>query len=143
MDEKSWSRAYCRKKSRIVVFLAFFAGFSIFRQNAISKRLNIVFESRIDLKEENWLFLQIFTKICKNKYYGDLFVHFSEKSNFRFFGRKLLFKRLQRLESACNHFFGGGLKMLCLCSYQAKNLKIWPKNDKVMAFQSFELQKTT
>ena len=101
------------------------------------------FETRNEIKEENWSFLQIFTKISEKNIMGAFYVDFGQNSKFRFFRRNFAFKRLQRLESACSNFFGGDLKISYLGSFHHKNLGNWPKNEKLIAFQSFELQKTT
>ena len=87
--------------------------FTIFRQNAISKRLNIIFETRIDKKEENWSFSQILAKMDKKYYYGALYCDFSEKSKFWLFCQNFVFKRLQRLASAFSKFFSADFKVLC------------------------------
>ena len=100
--------------SKKALFLTSRSEISIFRQNAIYKRLKCCFRPKNEVGEENGLFFQILAKIWKKGKKGTIYADFSEILKFRIFKRNFLFKRCKRVVSAWTKIFSGGSKVYYL-----------------------------
>ena len=81
--------------SKKALFLTSRGEISIFRQNAIYKRLKCCFRPKNEVGEENGLFFQILAKIWKKGKKGTIYVTFAENDHF------FEFQRVSHL-SACS-----------------------------------------